>query len=121
MATMSSISNAPLTRFAIEYFVEEQGDLYVVPEHDNIYESLESNNYSLQNGIFFCIFFLLLIVAGRFIAHRLTNFSPIHIETRDAEVLFYPILTTNLKTFSKFGRDNKMHSPTIVLRACAVR
>ena len=84
MAIMSPVTNAPLTRFEIGHFAEGQGDHYVVLEPDNIYEtndtqsqdeecnvqddlyleeSLEAKNYAHQNGNFFCIFFLLLIVA----------------------------------------------------------
>ena len=69
--------------FTTGNFAEGQGDHYVVFESDNIHEinytesqdeqcnvqdelysdeSLESKNYWHQNGNFFCIFFLLLIV-----------------------------------------------------------
>ena len=72
-----------MVRFTIGHFAEGQGDHYVVFESDNIHEindtqsqdeqgnvqdelhsneSLESKNYWHQNGNFFCIFFLLLIV-----------------------------------------------------------
>ena len=73
-----------MTRFIIGYFAGGQGDHYVVFESDNIYEindtqfqdeecnvqdkfypeeSLKSKDYSHQNGNFFSIFFLILIVA----------------------------------------------------------
>ena len=84
MAIMLPVSNAPVTRFTTRHFAEGKGDHYVVLEPDNIHEindtefqdeecnvqdelypdeSLESKTYTHQNGIFFCIFFLLLIVA----------------------------------------------------------
>ena len=85
MAIMSPVSNAPLTRFTIAHLAEGQGDYYVILEpdtnheindtqsqdeecnvQDELYpdESLESKNRSHQNGNFFCIFFLFLIVAA---------------------------------------------------------